>query len=338
MKKIIITGAGGYIGCELVKYLSKKKYKIIAIDRYFFGEEKILKRKNIKLLKDDIRNLKIKNFKKIYAVIDLAALSNDITGEKYVRQTFDINFKARYKVAQLAKKAGVEKYILPSSCSNYGRISKNQIADEKYKLNPLTNYSKANTMEENKILKLKSKNFFPVILRQGTVYGFSNRLRLDLVVNRMTYEAFKNNRIPILKDGSQRRPTLHIIDAIRAMHMMIKIHKDKISGEIFNVGGDGNNLSINQLAKEIKSIFKKKIKIFYYGEKDLRSYFVSFKKIKSLGYKTLYKPKDGAKQLVKMFKKKKIIIFDENITLKWYDNLNYWNDKIRKAAINNKIL
>ena len=151
--KILVTGAGGYIGTSLVPFLIKSGYKVRAFDRFFFGEKFLKKNSKLDIIIDDIRYIKDKHFKGIYAVIDLAALSNDVTGQIFVKETFDINYKSRVKVANLAKKNGVKRYILPSSCSNYGKIDKDQIADENFKLNPLTNYSKANSLAERNILK-----------------------------------------------------------------------------------------------------------------------------------------------------------------------------------------
>ena len=141
---------------------------------------------------------------------------------------------------------GVKKYLLPSSCSNYGRIRNDQIADETFKLNPLTNYSKANSMAEKEILKLNDHKFSPTVFRQGTLFGYSPRLRLDLAINGMTYGIFKNKTLPVMRDGSQRRPMLHIKDALRAMKLFID-NDHQLGGEVFNIGSNENNYSINDL-------------------------------------------------------------------------------------------
>ena len=336
-KLIIVTGAGGYIGTLLVPSLIKSGYKVRAIDRFFFGEKYLKKSKNLEIIYADIRNLNYKNFKNAYAIIDLAAISNDLTGEKFKKETFEINFKSRLRNAKLAKKYKVKKYILPSSCSNYGKIPKSKIADENYRLNPLTNYSKANALAEKNILKLANKNFSVTILRQGTVYGYSPRMRFDLVINRMTYDYWKKGLIYLLRDGTQRRPTLHIKDAIRAMNLMLRLDPSKINKEIFNVGGDKNNMTIKGITEKIKKVFKKKIKIVFYGSKDFRSYFVSFEKIKKLGFNAKYSPEDGIREILKSLNKRKIDLTPSTITLDWYQKLEYWNKIINKVAIDKKI-
>ena len=336
MKKILITGAGGYIGCMLTPFLASKGFKVIALDRFFFGDFK-KKIRNVKIIKADIRNLNLKIFENIYGVIDLAAISNDLTGENFKKETHEINFISRLNNAKKAKKCGVKKYILPSSCSNYGKIPTSDIADENYKLNPLTNYSKANANAEKEIIKLANDKFCVTVLRQGTVYGYSPRMRFDLVINRMTHDAWKNNLINLLRDGTQRRPTLHIKDAIRAMHFILSKDPRYINKQIFNVGGKNNNLMIKDIVKKIKKIFNKNIKVKFYGSKDYRSYYVSFKKINSIGFKTKYNPNDGIKEILTNLKKGKIKLDPNTITLDWYKELEYWNKIINKTSIKGKI-
>ena len=338
MKTILVTGAAGYIGSRLVPFLLKKKYKVKALDRFFFGADHIKPHKNLKLIKSDVRKIDPRIFKGVYGVIDLAALSNDVTGEKFVKETYDINFKSRLNIAKISKKNGVKKYILPSSASNYGKINKDLIATEDFPLNPLTNYSKANALAEENILLLKSKNFCVTVLRQGTVYGYSPKMRFDLVINRMTYEAWRNNRILLLKDGTQRRPVLHIEDAINAMNFILKQDDKTVNGEIFNVGTNGNNVSVIELSETLKKIFKKKLKIEWYGSKDKRSYFMSFEKIKKLGFNGNFKPHDGVKEILHYLNKGIITLDEKTITLEWYEKLEKWNEIINNTSINKKMI
>lgn len=337
MKKIIVTGAGGYIGSMLTPYLLNKGYRVRAIDRFFFGNT-LKKHRNLQIIKDDIRFLKDKHFKNYDYLIDLAAISNDVTGERYSKETYEINYKARSRNALLAKKNKLKKYILPSSCSNYGKIKDHEIADENFKLKPLTNYSKANSLAENKILKMSSKNFCVTILRQGTVYGYSPKMRFDLVINRMSFEAWKNKILPLMKDGNQRRPTLHIKDAIRAMEHIIKCDPTIINKQVFNVGGDDNNYRIKDLANELKKIYKSKIKIKWYGSKDYRSYYVSFDKIKKIGFHTRYTPIDGMKEIIKNLEIGKIYMTNKTITLDWYEKIEKWNKIISEVKIKDKLI
>ena len=335
--KILVTGAGGYIGSVLVPQLIKNNYKVIAIDRFFFGN--FLKpHKNLQVKYDDIRKINPNYFKNIFAVIDLAAISNDPSGEKFKKQTYEINHIARVRNAKLAKINGVKKYLLPSSCSNYGRIRTNQIATEDFKLNPLTHYSKANSLAENEILNLSSKNFCSTVFRQGTLFGYSPRLRLDLAINGMTYGIFKNKKLPVMRDGTQRRPMLHIKDAVRAMLFFLDADQSKINGQVYNVGDNLNNYSINDLIKVYQKLFNNNFKLEWYGSKDKRTYFVSFDKINKLGFKTIYNAEDGIKELFNYFNKKNFLISEKNITLNWYSLLEEWHQILNNIEYKGKML
>jgi nucleoside-diphosphate-sugar epimerase len=336
-KKVLVTGAGGYIGSILVPSLIKSGYSILAIDRFFFGNY-LKKNNNLEIIYEDIRSIKSKYFKGIYAVIDLAAISNDPSGEKFRKETFEINYKARVRNAKLAKKNNVTKYLLPSSCSNYGRIGVKEIADENFKLNPLTNYSKANAKAEKEILKLSSTKFCATVFRQGTLFGFSPRMRLDIAINGMTYGIYKENKLPVMRDGKQRRPMLHIKDCVRAIKFFIAGDNKNFSGEVFNIGGKQNNYSINDLILIYKKIFKNNFKLIWYGSPDNRSYFVSFDKIKKMGFSTLYDAEYGINELYKIYKKKNIEKTSLNVTLEWYSELEKWNSIIDKCGVNSKII
>ena len=336
-KIILVTGAGGYIGSMLVPSLLKSGFRVRAIDRFFFGNN-LKSNKNLKIIYDDIRNLKSEYFKSVYGVIDLAAISNDPSGEKFKKQTYEINYKARVRNAILSKKNKVIKYLLPSSCSNYGKIPTNVIADENYKLNPLTNYSKANSKAEKDILKLSSEKFCSTVFRQGTVYGFSPKMRFDLAINGMTYGCYKNNILPIMRNGMQRRPMLHIKDAIRAMKFFLKSDSKIFSGEIFNIGSESNNYRIIDLANKLKLFYGRKLKLEWYGNADKRSYFVSFEKIRKAGFKTLYQAEDGIKEIHEKLVNKKIEKNPNTITLNWYEYLEYMDSFLNQIKINGKLL
>lgn len=339
MKKnnnILVTGAGGYIGSMLIPFLLKNNYNVTAIDRFFFGNY-LKKNKKLTIYNQDIRDLDIKFFKKIDVVIDLAAISNDPSGEIFKKETFEINHISRVENAKKAKKMGVKKYLLPSSCSNYGRIRKNQIATEDFKLNPLTNYSKANSYAEEGILNLNTNNFQTTVFRQGTLFGYSPRLRLDLAINGMTYGIFKNNTLPVMRDGTQRRPMLHIKDAISAMKFFIK-YDQNIGGQVFNIGSPENNYSINDLVNIFKKTIKKKFKLEWYGSPDKRSYFVSFDKIQDLGFYAKYNAYDGINELLKYFQLCKFEKSNKNITLKWYLELEKWNNIIKQCSMKSSII
>ena len=335
---IIVTGAGGYIGTSLAPFLLSKRYRVRAIDRFFFGDNLLEPHSDLEIIKDDIRNLDNSHFKDGFAIIDLAAISNDPSGERYGKETFEINHLARFNNAKLAKANGLKRYIIPSSCSNYGKIRDDEIADENFKTNPLANYSAANIKAENDILPLADDKFCVVVLRQGTVYGVSPKMRFDLAINGMTYGSWKNGALPLMRPGTQRRPFLHIKDVLRVMYFMLNKNPKSVSGQIFNAGGHSNNYSIKDLAEIFKKSFNNNIEIDWYGSDDDRSYFVNFEKIKSIGFVNKYNAEDGINDLLPKLESGEIDKTDNTITLKWYETLEYWQQIIKSVEIDGKLL
>lgn len=318
--KILVTGCGGYIGTTLVPYLLRKGYGVKCIDWLVFGEDvlsHVIGESSFQLIKADIRNIDGSAFRDVDAVVDLAAISNDPAGELDPELTLSINYRARVRNAKLAKENGVSRYVLASSCSIYGRQS--GIADELTEPNPLTTYAKANLMAERDILPLTDDSFTTIALRFATVYGPSRRMRFDLVVNAMTLSALQEGKIYVEGDGMQQRPLVHVIDVARAIALMLELPQDKVNGQLFNVGSDEQNYRIVDIAKEVQAVTGSEIA--FRGEIDRRSYAVSFRKIRSLGYNTLYTVRDGVRQVYHEILLGYLKPEERWWTVKWYKRL-----------------
>ena len=340
-KTVLVTGAGGYIGSVLVPKLLRKGYKVKALDRFFFGKDKLKPHPNLEIIQDDARVYNPKILKDVNYVIDLVAISNDPTGEYFADITWQINFEARLRTAKLAKEYGIKRYILPSSCSVYG--FQKGLVDENSPTNPLTTYAKANEKAEKEIIKLKDKNFTVVVLRQATVFGYSPRMRFDLAINGMTYGAWKTGVLPLMRDGTQYRPFVHVQDTTDVMIKMLEVDSRLINGEIFNVGGDNLNYQIgflgNLVAKVVKNLTGKNIKIEWYGDPDKRSYRVSFKKIREvLNWTPKWDAEKGIKEIVQKLEKGEIEKTLETITLEWYKELEKWYNIIKELEMYGGIL
>jgi nucleoside-diphosphate-sugar epimerase len=294
--RVLVTGCGGYIGTTLTPLLLSRGYRVRCVDWLVFGEDVISHlagHPGFELVKKDVREVDGSVFQGVDAVVDLAAISNDPAGELDPELTLSINHRARVRNAALAKKHGVSRFVLASSCSVYGRQT--GVADENTEPNPLTTYAKANLLAEREVLPLASKEFAPVALRFATVYGPSRRMRFDLVVNAMTLTAYTEGRIYVEGDGMQIRPLVHVVDVARAVAFVLEQPADKISGQVFNVGSDDQNFRIIDIAKAVREVVGGEV--VFRGEVDRRSYAVSFAKIKSLGWQPLYRVPEGVRQV-----------------------------------------
>ena len=322
MTTILVTGAGGYIGSVLTRMLLKQGYEVVAVDRFFFGREALPPAGDgLRVVEADIRHLQVDSFRNVDAVIDLAALSNDPSGELDPEVTWSINHRGRVRVARLAKQAGVRRYVLPSSCSIYGFQS--GILDETSPVNPLTTYAAANYRAEQDVLMLADKDYCVVVVRQATVYGVSPRMRFDLAINGMVKGLVVSGKIPILRDGTQWRPFVHVRDASRALIMLLDAPVDLIAGQIFNVGAEDQNVQIVPLARLVAESVGVPFEHEWYGEPDHRSYQVSFQKIRqALAFEPECSQADGAAEVYRALKARELDPEDpRTVTVSWYKRL-----------------
>jgi nucleoside-diphosphate-sugar epimerase len=342
MKKIIVTGAGGYVGIPLCEELLKKGYHVIALDRYFFGLDKldgIKLHPNLEIIKDDLRYCDTSVFKDAYAVMDLAGLSNDATAEIDPELTKAINYKGSERFAVEAKKAGIERYIYSSSASVYGAGAKQALA-ETDPLLPQTEYAKSKVAMEKVLLGLKDKNFHPTMLRNATIFGLSPRMRFDLAINIMTMRAWKERVIYIMGGGEQWRPFVHVRDVVKAFILSLEASLEKVDGEVFNVGSSDLNYQIKQLAQFVVDIIPN-VKIHVIpDDPDKRTYNLNFDKIKQvLGYEISVQVHEGIVEIKQALEKGIITPDDQTCyTLQWYKSLLTWSDRIKELSYNGVIM
>ena len=319
----MVTGAGGYIGTQLVRDLVKAGHEVTAVDRFFFGREPLFEFTNnskVNIVQKDIRDLTEKDLLGHDAVCDLACLSNDPAGEIDPELTYSINRDGRIHVAKTAKSAGVEKYIISSSCSVYGKGEEPQLS-ETSKTNPISVYAKSTLEAEQENLSVADNNFSVTALRNATVFGLSTRMRFDLVVNLMTLTAFQKGRIIIMGGGLQWRPLVHLSDVSKAFLAVIGAKKDKINNEVFNIGLD--NFQIKNLAYLVREELPFPVEIeLAPDDADKRDYNVVFKKAEDrIGFKAGVDVNEGIREIYLALKSGKVDVGPKTVTVQWYRNI-----------------
>lgn len=339
IRTVLLTGGAGYIGTVLAELLLGRGYQVIVLDRFFFGKtlSHLEGNGSLKLIKGDVRTFSAELLNGVDAVIDLAALSNDPAGELDPEKTLSINFRGRVRVAQCAKARGVKRYILASSCSIYG--FQDGILDETSPVNPLTTYAEANHLAEQGVIPLADDDFVATVLRQATVYGPSRRMRFDIAINGMTLGLFKTGKIPVLRDGNQWRPMVHVRDTSRAFLRVLEAEPEMVNGETFNVGSDDQNFQILSLARRVAEGADRPFEFEWYGEPDHRSYQVSFQKIRDrLGYVTEYTAEDAAHDIYASLQAGSLVDGPTTRTVDWYRQLLFWHSTLQDIVLGDTVL
>lgn len=299
--RVLLTGHHGYIGTVMAEKLLEAGHTVTGLDADFF-EDCILgsTARSIPSIKKDIRDVALADLLGFDAVIHLAALSNDPLGDLKKDWTYDINLHATLRLAQLAREAGVERFLYASSCSMYGAGRGGGLLTEEAPLAPVTPYAESKVRAEEGLLKLADHGFSPVFLRNATAYGFSPRLRADIVLNNLTAWAYTTGRIRILSDGTPWRPIVHIEDISQAFVLSLAAPREVIHAQAFNVGADTENYQVRDLAEIVReTVPNATVEYAGRGEPDPRNYRVDFTKIFKLlpGYAPKWNARRGAQQL-----------------------------------------
>ena len=316
--KILITGGGGYVGCELTQALLNENHQVTSLDLYLYGEDVMPVNKNLISIKGDIRDVGLleKSISGHDAVIHLACISNDPSFELNPDLGKSINLDAFEPLVEISKSLEVKRLIYASSSSVYG-VKEEEDVHEGVSLEPLTDYSKFKADCEKILAKYQSDNFTTVTIRPATVCGYSPRQRLDVVVNILTNIAFHKREISVF-GGKQLRPNIHIADMVDAYLALLRAPKEKIAGEIFNVGTE--NQSVLDLANTVRKVMGDDVALVATPTNDNRSYHISSKKIQQeLGFQTKFTVKDAINDLKDTFEKK--------LLSQPLENENYFNVK-----------
>lgn len=320
---VLVVGGGGYLGSILIPQLLEEGYKVKCLDRLFFGKNPIESFKDeIELFREDIRSFNPSILNNIDLCINLAAISQPDQSEMInPKLYYDINHKGCVRLAKLCKEKGINRFIFTSTCSVYG--FQDNIISEENSPNPLEAYGKSKILAEKDLLNLADDNFVVTILRPGTMYGFSPKMRFDLVVNGMTWALQKFKKINVMRDGNQWRPNVHVKDVARLIIKLLELHEGKIQKEIFNVGANQQNYQIMPLAKVIGDSVGIDYELNWYGEPDTRSYRVDFSKLKnSLGFNIKHTVEEAAMNIYDALETGKTKKDETTSIVGWYKKIS----------------
>jgi nucleoside-diphosphate-sugar epimerase len=285
-KKVLVVGGAGYVGSVLVPELLERGYAVKVFDRLFFGDQglkEVLDRIHLEV--GDMRTMHPAVLDDVDAVINLGGLSNDPTAEYNPKANYEMNTVATEHLARLCREAGVRRYVFASSASIYdvgeGNEAKDALLDETADVDPKAAYSRSKYEAERVLLGMAGPDFCPVILRKGTIYGFSPRMRYDLVVNTFIQGALSKGYVTLFYGGEMWRPLVDVRDAAKAYIACLQAPEEKVRGEIFNLVN--RNYRISELALRIREGLRQvgvevEIKADY-RYKGVRNYRISGKKL-----------------------------------------------------------
>lgn len=306
MNKILLVGGAGYIGSVLANELLERGYAITILDRLYYGEDGLSGiRDRVELVVSDMRCVGREILEGVDAVVNLGGLSNDPTAEYNPKANFEMNTKATCTLAEMCRDSGVRRYLFASSASIYdrgvGNGDKDVVQTEQSEVTPRAAYSKSKYDAERLLLGMVGDDFCPTILRKGTVYGFSPRMRYDLVVNTFVKDALSKGVITIHYGGEMWRPMVEVRDVAQAYIAVLEANETKVKGEIFNVSYQ--NFRISELALRVREAmcqlgYKVDVRPDY-GYKGVRSYRVNSDKIeRGLGVKPKISVEESVADLV----------------------------------------
>ena len=332
--KVFVTGTEGYLGSLLTPMLMHEGHDVTGCDTGFYKEgwlfNDLLPRP--KTLCRDIRSITLEDLAGHDAVVHMAELSNDPTGALAPNITYDINHKGSVRLAQLARQAGISRFVYMSSCSVYG-VAEQDYVDEESPVNPQTAYAICKTLVERDLGPMAGDNFSPVFMRNATAYGASPRMRFDIVLNNLCGLAWTTGEIKMTSDGTPWRPLVHGLDIARAILNVLAAPRERIHNEVFNVGDTQHNWRVREIAEIIAGVFEGCRLSFGPPSADNRSYRVNFDKIHATlpDFACEWSAEKGARQLYELFSR--IALTSEEFRGRGFTRLKQLEHLVRTAQI-----
>jgi len=311
--RVLVTGHNGYIGCVMTPMICAAGHEVVGLDSNLFRDFNLAPvTVDFPELQLDIRDIQPKHLAGFEAVIHLAALSNDALSNLNPEVTQEINYAASVYLAQVAKDAGVERFLFSSSCSIYGKAG-DDLVSETAAIEAITPYTISKDRVEREVAKLACDAFSPTFLRNATAYGVSPCHSFDLVLNNLVAWAYATGCVLIKSDGSPWRPTVHIEDISRAFLAALEAPREAIHNQAFNVGRDEDNYSVRELAEIVRDgVPGSRIEYAEGGLPDARSYRVDFTKIRRLlpAYRPEWTVHRGVEQLYSAYRSAGVVVDD----------------------------
>tara|TARA_Y100001958_G_scaffold98184_1_gene67833 strand:- start:21892 stop:22884 length:993 start_codon:yes stop_codon:yes gene_type:complete len=309
MKNVLLIGGAGYVGSVITSHFLKLGYKVRVLDKFVYQNQNAIQAylgdDNYEFIYGDLRdkNTLLLASKGIDNVVILGGLVGDPITKKYPDLSTTINDIGIKTCIDFYDDKKIEKLIFISTCSNYGLIQEDELADEDFELNPLSLYAKAKVEAEIHLMSKKGKvNYTGTVLRFATAFGLSPRMRFDLSLSEFVRDLYFGEQLLVF-DEHTWRPYCHVRDFARLIDLVIQSSSEKVDFEVFNAGGEVNNYTKKMLVDIIQTyIPAAKVKYVDNGN-DPRNYKVSFKKVKNtLGFEPKFKIKDGVEELINAFK------------------------------------
>jgi len=330
-KNILVTGGAGYIGIHLVQMLLDDDYNVTILDNFTFGKNSINHIKDhpkLTVIEGDVANIKdlVKAVKNNKYVIALAAIVGDPASSIDAEETLNLNYESSKILTEICNFYEVEKLVFASSCSVYGASTSGYLTEDS-PLNPVSLYARTRIYSENYILD-NSKITSPTILRLSTVFGFSPRMRYDLVVNTLLIRALRDKKFSVF-GGDQWRPFVHCNDVARAFKLAIESDKKVTHKQIFNVGSDDMNFTIDQIGDKVSAKFPEAEYNTVDEDVDKRNYKVSFNKIVTqLGFEKKYDIEMGLDEMIdKIIKDDSLLDYEDKV----YSNFSQLKDSFLES-------
>lgn len=337
--RILVTGHRGYIGSVLVALLNAAGHDVVGIDSELYDECTFGSEipNGIARINRDIRDLARADLAGIDAIAHLAGVCNDPLGDLLPETTFDINYLATVRLAQLAKASGIRRFVFSSTCSVYGAAGQEWV-DERSPPQPITPYAESKWHAECDLRRLAGPQFSPVILRSATAYGFSPRIRFDLVLNNLTAHAFTSGKVLLKSDGTAWRPIVHIEDISRAFHAALEAPIEIVHNDVFNVGITTENYRVHEIARIVEqTIPASRVEYAAGGGPDKRSYRVDCSKISRMlpNFRPQWTALRGARELYEKYRTYGLRM--EDFEGARYQRLTYLQSLMARGAIDSSL-